>query len=123
MNEPDLQSALTALARVIAPVLARAVVDELTAGDDADWIDQAASPLGARRHCRLIRDGAIAGMRAGRRWIARRADIDAYIERQSKRRRSNASDDTADLARELGLRIVPGAGGSPAAARAQGAGR
>jgi hypothetical protein len=101
-------AALTILARAIAPHLARAVVDELVAGRNDEWIDQAASPLGSRRHCRLIREGAIPGMQAGRRWLARRDDVSAYIDAQSKRKRRKPENDVADLAAELGLRVVWG---------------
>jgi excisionase family DNA binding protein len=103
----DVSAALEILARAFAPVIARAVVDELTAGRTADYVDQASSPLPARTHCRLIREGAIPGMQAGRRWIAKRADVDAYIEARSRRKRAK-TDDPSELAAELGIRLVGG---------------
>ncbi len=107
-DSPDLKTLAEVLARAFAPYLARALADELGAGKVGDYIDQHASPLGARRHCRLIRDGVIAGMQAGRRWLAKREDVDAYIAERSKRKRKKPSDDAAELAEELGLRLVGG---------------
>ncbi len=106
----DLAAALDVLARALAPAVARAVVDELAAGRPGDhWVDQTTSPLGARRHGRLIREGALPGVQAGRRWLAKREDVYAYLEASSKRARKSApSDDPSDLARELGLRVVGG---------------
>jgi hypothetical protein len=49
-----------------------------TTGDEC--VDQAESPLGSRLHCRLIRSGEIPGYRAGRALLARRRDIDAWLE-------------------------------------------
>lgn len=47
-----------------------------------DYVDQRRSPLGARLHCRLVRQGVLHGSRVGKRTLVRRADIDAYLERQ-----------------------------------------
>jgi excisionase family DNA binding protein len=44
-----------------------------------EWIDQATSPLGRRRHLRLVRQGVLRGVREGRRVLVRRKDIDAYL--------------------------------------------
>lgn len=44
-----------------------------------DLVDQAHSPLGRRRHCQLVKSGAIPGRKVGRRWLATRADIEAFI--------------------------------------------
>ena len=104
---PDLVAALETLARAVAPVLARAVVDELAAGRTGDYVDQTSSPLPARTHCRLVREGVIPGMRAGRRWIAKRADVEAYIDARSRRKRTK-SEDPSELAAELGIRLVGG---------------
>jgi hypothetical protein len=104
---PDLAAALETLARALAPAIARAVVDEFVAGRDGEWLDQHSSPLPVRQHCRLIRTGVIPGMQAGRLWIAKRADVDAYIEAGSKAKREK-NDDPAELAAELGIRLVGG---------------
>lgn len=53
---------------------------ELAARAGDEWVDQHASPLGARVHCRLIRERVIEGSRVGARYLARRSALDAYIE-------------------------------------------
>lgn len=59
----------------------RSVQQLLEEPDADDWVDQEASPIGARRHCELARDGAFPSARklAGH-WYVRRREIDAYIE-------------------------------------------
>lgn len=47
----DLDVLLDALVQRLAVAVAR----ELRAGAPPDWTDQARSPLGARRHCRIVR--------------------------------------------------------------------
>lgn len=49
-----------------------------------DLVDQARSPLGRRRHCQLVRSGAIPGRKVGRRWLARRADVEAFITKEGE---------------------------------------
>ena len=77
-TEATIAAALLPLARLLAPFVAA----ELAGSDGEDWIDQHASPLGRRRHCELARSDAFPARRVGRRWLARRADVDAYIEAQ-----------------------------------------
>jgi hypothetical protein len=48
--------------------------------EEEDWIDQKNSPLGRRLHCEAARTGALRAKKLKGRWLARRADIDAYIE-------------------------------------------
>jgi hypothetical protein len=106
----ELRAALELIARAIAPAIARAVVDELRASDD-EWLDQKSSPLGARRHCAAIRSGELPGRRIGRRYLAKRDDVEAYVKQQAKKPRKAKADDDADLdelAREIGLRVVGG---------------
>jgi Helix-turn-helix domain len=50
------------------------------ASDPEPYVDQHNSPLGARRHCRLVRSGELPGYRSGRRYLVRRADLDRYLE-------------------------------------------
>ena len=45
----------------------------------AEWLDQAASPLGRRRHLELVRTGVLPGKKEGRRVLVRRADLEAYL--------------------------------------------
>lgn len=72
------RDALGALLAPLASQIADEVIARLTGGD-AGWIDQHSSPLGARKHCAAIRRGELAGHRLGRRWLARRGDVDAYL--------------------------------------------
>jgi hypothetical protein len=58
-------------------------LDELVTSDD--WIDQKGSPLGRRLHCEAARTGALRARKVGKTWLARRADIDAYIEAHGKK--------------------------------------
>lgn len=53
-------------------------LSELIDGDD--WVDQMTSPLGRRQHCDAARSGRLRAKKLKGRWLARRADVDAYIE-------------------------------------------
>jgi hypothetical protein len=102
---PDVTAAVEMLARLIAPAIAAAVVDQLRAGETADMLDQRQSPLGSRRHIRAIRDGAMPGVQIGRRWLARRQDVESYAATLAQRPSRSRS---SQLAAELGLRVVGG---------------
>jgi hypothetical protein len=105
--------ALKALLDVLADAVAERVAERLTAGDTAGWIDQHSSPLGARKHCSLIRSGVIPGCKVGRRYLAKQKDLESYIAKQgSKQRRSTPQRQQeprkltdAELAAELGLAL------------------
>ena len=47
-----------------------------------EWVDARTSGLGRRRFLRLAREGAFPVSKRGRAYVARRADVDAYLERQ-----------------------------------------
>lgn len=47
-----------------------------------DWVDARTSGLGRRTFLRLVREGAFPAARRGKAYVARRADVDAYVERQ-----------------------------------------
>lgn len=64
------------LARLLAPFVAA----ELRRIPSDDWVDQTTSPLDRKRHCKLAKAQAFPAHKEGRRWLARRSDIDAYIE-------------------------------------------
>lgn len=96
MTDPDAAELLRALARLVA----REVVSMLSEGEEG-WIDQHASPLGNRRHVKAIRTGKLPGRQLGRRWVARRADVDAYLADTPKPERAPKTAD--ELAVELGL--------------------
>lgn len=107
------------LARILAPFIA----EELRHSPADDWIDQTNSPLGRRRHCELARNEAFPAHKEGRRWRARRTDVDAYIIASRTRRTTHAAalprpannaraSDLADPAvrdvlAEVGLELAP----------------
>jgi hypothetical protein len=47
-----------------------------------EWVDARSSGLGRRLFLRLGREGAFPIFRRGRSYVAKRSDVDAYIERQ-----------------------------------------
>lgn len=53
-------------------------LDELIDGDD--WVDQKNSPLGRRVHCEAARSGKLPAKKLKGRWLAKRSDVDAFIE-------------------------------------------
>lgn len=69
--------------------------------DETGWVDQHSSPLGNRRHVKAIREGELPGRQLGRRWVARRADVDAYVADVPKPKREAKTAD--ELAERLGL--------------------
>lgn len=68
------------LARLLARFLAPYVAAELRRFAAGDWCDQTCSPLGRRRHRELASRGAFPAYKEGRRWRARLADVEAYIQ-------------------------------------------
>jgi hypothetical protein len=71
-------------------------LSELIDGDD--WVDQRTSPLGRRQHCDAARSGRLRAKKLKGRWLARRADVDAYIEEHGLKppvEREEADDETA----------------------------
>lgn len=90
------------------------MVEKLRAGD-LNMVDQESSPLGRRRHINAIRSGQLKGNQVGRRWLASKQDVDAYLDSLRAKRRerkgeapdSNSASPTKEqLAAELGLRLV-----------------
>ena len=47
-----------------------------------DWVDARTSGLGPSTFRRLVRERAFPASKRGRAYVARRADVDAYVERQ-----------------------------------------
>jgi hypothetical protein len=106
---PDLYEAVELLARFVAPIIARAVVLELQAGTMPDHVDQHTSPLGSRRHIGAIRSGTLAGAQVGRRWLAKREDVETFIASIPKQKTTKAAGKSPEelLAAELGIAIGP----------------
>jgi hypothetical protein len=92
----------------LAQLLAERVVAHLRATDLPGYIDQSASPLGRRRHIEAIRSGKLRGVRVGRRYLARKEDVDhcmAEMRREcAEARAASAGHDIDALAQELGFR-------------------
>jgi hypothetical protein len=109
------QVVLEALARVLAPAIAREVIAQLRAGETPGMVDQSASPLGRRRHIALARTLIAAGSadaaRIGRRYLVRREAIDAHATELSKRApkpKPQAVDELAEMRTRYGLRKAVG---------------
>jgi hypothetical protein len=75
----------------LALVSVRQLMDD---ADPEEWVDQAHSPLGRRRHCELARSGILATARkVNGRWQVRRKDLDQYIERHPSSSKAPSPDD------------------------------
>jgi hypothetical protein len=97
----------------VKAVIAEAVRDAVArngAGDD--WVDAKTSPLGKRAFHRLARANAFPVSKIGRKLVARRSDVEAYLEAQRVRFElpvSAPSEDADPVARALArgrLRVV-----------------
>ncbi|MBK6694816.1 MAG: helix-turn-helix domain-containing protein [Myxococcales bacterium] len=83
-----------------------------------ELVDQHASPLGKSKHLRLVRSGELPAVKAGKRVLVRREDLDAWLaahaaEPQAKAPAAPASgprDAFADVLAELGATKVAGGG-------------
>jgi hypothetical protein len=107
----DSTAALDGLLDLIADAVARRVVDRLRSNDDPDWVDQATSPLGRRRHIAAIRSGELKGLRVGRRFIAHKRDVEALVATLAERepREDVSNEETVEqMAARLGLNLPRG---------------
>lgn len=52
-----------------------------------EWVDARSSPLGRNAFLKLAREGAFPIVKLGNKYVARRGDIDAYLDRQRVERR------------------------------------
>lgn len=97
-------SELEALLDALAERIADRVVQRLSSGRLEGFIDQSASPLGRRRHIAAIRSGALPGIQVGRRYLARREDVERFVGQPPSLVREVDVDDRVDrLASELGF--------------------
>lgn len=64
-----------------------------------DWVDQASSPLGRKKHLRLARLGVIPSRKDGRQVLVKRDDLNAYLEKNGLARggKSEQDEDLDDL--------------------------
>jgi hypothetical protein len=72
---------------VVAPnelreLIADTVRAVVPAAKHDEWVDARSSGLGRRLFLRLAREGAFPIFKRGRSYVAKRSDVDAYIERQ-----------------------------------------
>jgi hypothetical protein len=104
MNYHD---ALEQVAEQLTDRVAQVIAEKLRS-DDLGLIDQANSPLGRRRHIAFVRAGG--GVQIGRRYLARREDVLAHLQKLASRTpkpSKRVEEDEVDrLAAELGLRRV-----------------
>lgn len=64
-------------------LIAAAVQSAMSRAGPADeWVDARTSPLGRRSFLKLARHGAFPASLVGNKYMARRSDVDAYLERQ-----------------------------------------
>lgn len=106
VSDGDLVAVLGGFARLLAPFLA-AELGSRMAADGEVWIDQDVSPLGRRLHCVLARRGVLPARKVGRRWLVRRADMDAFISAEKHAPKSRPVEDDADRdAQEARMRAL-----------------
>lgn len=104
-----MNTAIDGLMDDLAEILAERVVRKLTAATVSDYVDQASSPLGPRRHIAAIKSGKLAGVRVGRRYLAHRKDVEELVAQKRRQARpperlATIEVDAVDaLAAELGL--------------------
>ena len=67
------------LRRLIADAVHSALVGQSA---NSEWVDAHNSGLGYRVFLRLARNGALPVSKLGKKYVARRGDVDAYIEGQ-----------------------------------------
>jgi len=104
-TEAHIAAGLRALARLLAPLIAPEIT-LLPANDREEWIDQGCSPLGRRMHCAAARDGRLTARKVGRKWLVRRADLEAFILRHGKPSPDPVTVETADLADDERIRAL-----------------
>ena len=83
--------------RLIAEGVKKLVEATLARGAaETEWVNQAHSPLGRRRHIVLARKGIIPSKKIGRDILVRRSDLDAYIQREGLSRGVPLDDEPLD---------------------------
>lgn len=103
MNDEVLGALLEKLADRLVDRIVAGVVQRLQ-GVGNGFIDQTTSPLGPRRHIEAIRSGKLPGAIIGRQYIARAADVDAFVRTSSVDVSPDETTNELDaLAHELGF--------------------
>jgi hypothetical protein len=99
----EVSSAFATIARFFLAEL-RAAAQEPQQADAGGYYDARSSPTGAKTFLRAARSGDFASFRVGRRVLARKADVDAWIQSRKRapriREQSDAyAEDRAILAK------------------------
>lgn len=98
-------TALEALVELLAPVIADRVVERIQHKiEHADLVDQKTCGFDAATYVRCARAGEFPAAKVGRRWIARRSDLNAWLDAKRPQLRVVADDNLDDLRRRLGLK-------------------
>jgi len=82
-------------------------------GQPSEWLDARSAPMGPRAFQRLAREGAFPAVKLGKKWQARRSDVDAYMDRHRAATRdeepTNDAPDPVRAALDAGrLRVIKG---------------
>ncbi len=77
------------------------IVDAIEATAAPEWVDQANSPLGRRRHLELARTGVLKSTKDAGKVRIRRADIDAYLLQKTVIKVDPKADEDREIARVI----------------------
>lgn len=85
----EVSAALTTIAWYFAGLMLDAAKQRASQdADGAGYYDAKSSPMGPTGFLRLAREGAFPTFRMGRKLVAKRADVHAFIESQERRKAS-----------------------------------
>lgn len=79
------------------------IVDAIEGAAVTEYVDQKTSPLGRARHCRLVREGVLSGIKEGRRVMVKRADLDTYLAKRAVIKVDPEADEAAEILRVKAL--------------------
>ncbi len=96
-------------ARLILDALLDAIADRVVermgerSARDIEFVDQTTAPIARASYLKAAAKGSFASSKIGRRVVAKRADVLAWIESRRRATRAAPTDDEADLRRAYGL--------------------
>lgn len=73
-------SAVDRLLAELADLVAERLADRIAAPRASEFVDQSTCGFDARTYVRAARAGEFPASKVGRRWIAKRADVGAWLE-------------------------------------------
>lgn len=88
--EARLERAKRGIAECVAEMIEATIARGVAANE---WVDQAHSPLGKRRHLELARAGKLPSKKIGRLVLVKRDDLNAYLEREGLARGTRVEDE------------------------------